>query len=135
MFVPVHLAKNVLFAEIVGVLLGNATVGFDESYQVIVDGELQPVAVKVVVPETVKFDGVAVGLVGAGVEFTVTLPETLFDRQPLAFLTIKIYEILEPDAPPSKLTVIGETGKEASVTVVTPDPEIEYNVGVPVVAV
>jgi hypothetical protein len=93
------------------------------------------VAERVTEPAVVLLAGVAIGLVGAGVEFTVTLPETLFDKQPFAFLTIKIYEILEPDAPPSRLTVMGEAGKEASVTVVIPGPEIEYNVGVPVVAV
>lgn len=116
-------------------MFGEGTATFVEAlYQVSVPPE-QPLAESVTEPAVVLLDGVAVGAVGAGVEFTVTLPETLFDRQPFAFLTIKIYEILEPDAPPSKLTVIGETGKEASVTVVIPDPEIEYKVGVPVVAV
>jgi hypothetical protein len=88
-FVPVHLAKNVLFAEIVGVLFGKATVGLDESYHVIVDGELQPVAVKVVVPETVKFDGVAVGLVGAGVEL-ITTAVVAVAVHPLAFVTLNV---------------------------------------------
>ena len=68
-FVPVHRAKKVLVAVILGVLLGKATVLFAKSYQVSVEGELQPLAVRVVVfPEMVILDGVAVGLVGAGVE-------------------------------------------------------------------
>ena len=70
-----------------------------------------------------------------GKAFTVTLPEILFDKQPFAFLTIKMYEILEPDAPALKLTVIGVAGKATSVTVVIPTPETEYSVGVAVVAV
>ena len=72
-FVPVHLAKNVLFDEIVGVLFGKATKGLAESYHEIVFGESQPEAVRVVeLPETEMVDGKATGLVGAGVEFTVT---------------------------------------------------------------
>jgi hypothetical protein len=72
-FVPVHLAKNVLVAVMAGVLLGKATEGFEESYQEMVEGELQPVAVSVTVfPETVILDGVAVGEVGAGVELITT---------------------------------------------------------------
>ena len=70
-----------------------------------------------------------------GVGFTTTIPLILLDVQPLAFFTVKVYEILEPDAPLLRLTVIGEDGKAASVTVVIPTPEIEYVVGVPVVAV
>lgn len=126
-FVPVHLAKNVLFAEIEGVLFGKATELLAVSYQVIVDGELQPVAVNVVVPATTKFEGVAVGLVGAGVELTVTFPVILLEVHPLAFLTVKIYEYELPVAPPASLilTVICVRGRVASVTVVMPVPEIE----------
>ena len=72
-------------------------------------------------------------IVGKG--FTVTLPFTLLDVQPPAFLTVKIYEILEPDAPLLKLTVIGLDVNAPLVTVVIPVPEIEYVVGEPVVAV
>ena len=73
-FVPVHRAKNVFVAVMAGVLFANATVGFAESYQLIVEGELQPVAVSVVVfPETVMTDGVAVGAVGEAVTFPVPL--------------------------------------------------------------
>jgi hypothetical protein len=43
----------------------------------------------------------------------------------LAFLTVKVYEILEPEAPLLKLTVMGVAGKAASVTEVIPVPEIE----------
>ena len=90
-FVPVHLAKNDLLAVITGVLLGKATVGFDESYHEMVVGELHPVAVRVVIfPETIIVDGVAIGLIGAdGLALTVTLPIVAGDEtQPLVFLTV-----------------------------------------------
>lgn len=72
-------------------------------------------------------------IVGKG--FTVTLPVTLLDTQPFAFLTVNVYEMDVPDAPALKLTVMGVAGKAAFVTVVIPVPEIEYVVGVAVVAV
>lgn len=56
---------------------------------------------------------------------TVTLPVISLDVHPLAFLTVIVYEILEPDAPLLRFTVIGVAGKTASVTVVIPVPEIE----------
>jgi hypothetical protein len=62
-------------------------------------------------------------IVGNG--FTVTLPVTLFDTQPFAFLTVKVYEIELPVAPLLRLTVIGVAGKAALVTVVMPVPEME----------
>ena len=81
-FAPVHLAKNVFVAVIAGVLLGKATVLFDKSYQVIVPA--QPLAVSIVVfPETVMTDGVAVGLVGAGVELIVPLTATFWVVAPV----------------------------------------------------
>ena len=70
-----------------------------------------------------------------GIGFTVTLPVTLPDTQSLAFLTVNVYEYELPVAALVKLTVIGVAGKAALVTVVIPVPEIEYVVGVPVVAV
>ena len=70
-----HLAKNVLFDDMLGVLLGSATVLFAVSYQVMLDGESQPLAVSVVMPETTMVEGMAIGLVGApGLLFTVTKP-------------------------------------------------------------
>ena len=60
-------------AVIAGVLFGNATEGLAESYHEIELGESQPEAVRVVVlPETEMVEGEATGLVGTGVEFTVT---------------------------------------------------------------
>lgn len=72
-----------------------------------------------------------------GKEFTTTLPVTLLETQPFAFLTVSVYEYELPVAPPTSLilTVIGVAGKAALVTVVIPVPEIEYVVGVPVVPV
>jgi hypothetical protein len=49
----------------------------------------------------------------------------LLDVQLPAFLTVKIYEILEPDAPLLKLTTIGLEVNAPFVTVVIPVPEIE----------
>ena len=72
-----------------GVLFGKATVGFAESYQLIVEGELQPVAVSVVVlPETVMVEGVAIGLVGVGVELTVMVPVAVIVPQPPVKVTV-----------------------------------------------
>jgi hypothetical protein len=62
-------------------------------------------------------------MVGTG--FTVTLPVTLFEIQPFAFLTVSVYEYELPVAALLKLTVIGVAGKAALVTVVMPVPEIE----------
>ena len=56
---------------------------------------------------------------------TVTLPNILLEVQPLAFLTVKVYEIVLPLAPLLKLTVMGIAGKVPSVTVVMPTPDIE----------
>ena len=64
-----------------------------------------------------------VAIVGTG--FTTTLPVTVLETQPLAFLTVKVYEYELPVAALLKLTVIGVAGKEALVTVVIPVPEIE----------
>ena len=64
-------------------------------------------------------------LVSVGKAFTVTLPTILLEIQPLAFFTVKVYEILEPDAPLLRLTVMGVAVKAPSVTVVIPVPEIE----------
>lgn len=64
-------------------------------------------------------------LVNVGKGFTVTFPVILLEVQPFAFLTVKVYEILEPDAPLLRFTSIGVRGKAASVTVVMPVPEIE----------
>ena len=64
-----------------------------------------------------------VGAVGKG--FTVTLPFTLLDVQPLEFLTVSVYEIDEPLAPALRFTTIGLVVKEPFVTVVMPVPEIE----------
>ena len=84
-----HLAKNVLLAVMAGVLFGKATVGFEESYQEIVEGELHPVAVRVVVfPDTVMLDGVAIGLVGAAVELTVIVPVAITVPQPPVKVTV-----------------------------------------------
>ena len=71
-----------------------------------------------------------VGLVTApaasvGIGFTVTLPVTLFEIQPFAFLTVKVYEYEVPVAALLKLTDISVAGKAAFVTVVMPVPEIE----------
>lgn len=63
-----------------------------------------------------------------GTKFTVTEPVTLFETQPLAFLTVKLYEYVLPSGPVAallKLTVICEAVKVALVTVVIPAPEIE----------
>jgi hypothetical protein len=78
--------------------------------------------VKVVAPSQIA--GLAL-LVMVGNGFTVTLPVILLEVQPLAFFTVKIYEILDPVAPLLKFTVIGVAGNVASVTVVMPAPEIE----------
>jgi hypothetical protein len=89
-FVPVHRAKKVFVAVIAGVLLGKATVLFDKSYQVIVEGELQPVAVSVVVlPETEIVEGVAVGLFGDEVEL-ITTSVVAEAVQPFKFVTVNI---------------------------------------------
>jgi hypothetical protein len=93
-------------------------------YHVIVP-PTQPVAESVDEPTVVLLDGVAVGNVGGSVVFTVTLPVILAEVHPFAFFTVSVYEILEPDAPLLKFTVIGLTGKAPSVTVVMPVPEIE----------
>ena len=56
---------------------------------------------------------------------TVTLPNILLEVQPLAFLTVNVYEILLPLAPLLKLTIMGLAGKVPLVTVVMPTPDIE----------
>jgi hypothetical protein len=61
--------------------------------------------------------------VGKG--FTGTLPNTLLEVQPAAFLTVKVNEMDAPLAPLLKFTVIGLAFKVALVTVVIPVPEIE----------
>jgi hypothetical protein len=63
--------------------------------------------------------------VATGVAFTVTLPVISAEAQPLAFLTVKVKGILEPEAAALKLTVIEPLGNVPSVTVVMPVPEIE----------
>ena len=89
LFAPVHLAKNVLLDVIVGVLLGNATVGLAASYQISVPE--QPLAVRVVVLPDETDEGVAVGAVGADVVLTVTLPIVAgFEVQTLAFWTVNV---------------------------------------------
>ena len=49
----------------------------------------------------------------------------MLELHPLAFFTVKVYPILDPEAPLLRFTVIGVRGKAASVTVVMPVPEIE----------
>ncbi len=87
---PVHLAKKVFVAVITGVLSGKATVLLAVSYQVIVNGESQPLAVSVVVvPEIVTDEGVAVGLVGAAI--VAILTSVVADAvHPLEFVTVKL---------------------------------------------
>ena len=83
-----HRAKNVL-VDVMAWVLEIATVGFAKSYQVSVEGELQPVAVsEVVLPETVMVEGVAIGLVGAGVELTVMVPVAVIVPQPPVKVTV-----------------------------------------------
>lgn len=64
-------------------------------------------------------------MVKVGKGFTVTLPVTLLDVQPLEFLTVSVYEIDEPLAPALRFTTIGLVVKVPFVTVVMPVPEIE----------
>ena len=80
---------DVLLDVIVGVLLGNATVGLAASYQISVPE--QPLAVRVVVLPDETDEGVAVGEVGADVVLTVTLPIVAgFEVQTLAFWTVNV---------------------------------------------
>ena len=69
--------------------------------------------------------GVLLFGLAVGKAFTTTLPAISLDGHPVAFFTVKIYEILAPEAPALRFTVIEDAGKVASVTLVMPVPVIE----------